>query len=96
MTHSLSDFIVHRVTQGNVNGSMSNKISPDAGIPQGSVLSLVLFLIYVNDVPKLHHQQNSKSQLADDTALWATIINVPFAPKHLQKDPMQSGVPNGK
>ena len=37
-------------------------------------------------MPKPHHRQNSKSQFADDTALWAASINVRFAAKRLKKD----------
>ena len=39
----LSDFLVGRVIQVNMNGFLSDRISPIARVPQGSVLSLLLF-----------------------------------------------------
>ena len=57
MTRWLSDFLVGRVIQVNVNGFLSDKMSPIAGVPQGSVLSSLCFLIYVNDLPNPHHAQ---------------------------------------
>ena len=55
-------------------------------VPLCSVLSALLFLIYVNDLPNPHHRQNWKSQFADDTALWTASKSVQFAAKLLDMD----------
>ena len=46
MIRGISDFLVVRVIQVNVNGFLSDKISPISGVRQGSVLSSLLFLIH--------------------------------------------------
>ena len=86
MTCWLSDFLVGRRIQVNVNNVFSNQINPKAGVPQGSVLSLLLLLIHVNDLPTPHHKQSSIFQFADDTAQWALSLNIHIAAKLLQQD----------
>ena len=54
-----------------VNGSSSEPILVSSGVPQGSVLGPLLFLIYINDLPM---NVNFKVRLfADDAALYLTI-----------------------
>ena len=86
MARWLSDFLVGRVIQVNVNGFLSNQINPKAGFHRILSLSPLPFLIYVNDLPTPHHKQNSLSQFIDDTAQWAFSLSVRIAAKLLQQD----------
>ena len=102
LTRWLSDFLVGRVIQVNTNGFLSDQISLSAGGPQGSARSpfILLSLIHFNDLPKPQHRsrRNSKSQFADDTALWAASKNVQYLAKLLPRtyETCQSCVPNGE
>ena len=64
------DFLENRY-QVWLNGALSNIIQVKSGIPQGSVLGPILFIIYVNDNP-----DNIKSNImlfADDAKLFQSI-----------------------
>ena len=54
-----------------LNGGKSDKMAVSSGVPQGSVLGLILFLAYVNNLPD---QAKSRVRLfADDTAIYLAI-----------------------
>ena len=59
------------ISQVKIEGFLSPKVYPKAGVSQGSNLSPLFFLIYANDMPNPIHHQTNKSQFADDTGQWA-------------------------
>ncbi len=67
----LRAFLGDRTQQVVVDGSKSGSASVDSGVPQGSVLGPLLFLLYINDLP-----QTVKSNVrlfADDCVLYREI-----------------------
>ena len=51
-----------------LDGSLSKRLEVKQGVPQGSVLGPVLFLLFVNDL-SLHLHNSSVDIFADDTTL---------------------------
>ncbi|MEW8546320.1 MAG: reverse transcriptase family protein, partial [Candidatus Thiodiazotropha sp.] len=64
-------FLGNRSQRVVIDGEESDSIPVTSGVPQGSVLGPILFLIYINDLPD---EVCSQVRLfADDTALYLTI-----------------------
>ena len=69
-----------------VNGIPSSTSEVASGVPQGSVLGPVLFLLFVNDIPAIIQSSTSQVKLfADDTKIYSP-INTHEDGKKLQAD----------
>ena len=65
-------FLTNRQQRVIINGASSDWTGVTSGVPQGTVLGPLLFLIYINDiVSNIRH--SSTSLFADDCALYRTI-----------------------
>ena len=85
MVRVLSSFINSRTIKVKVGETISKVVELKAGTPQGSVLSPLLFLLYVNDLPVNPRNKTSACQFADDTGLWATDRNCERVRMRLQQ-----------
>ena len=68
----MSNYLSNRKQCVVINGSASEWGTIEAGVPQGSVLGPLLFLIYINDL-----EQGIKSEVkffADDTSLFSIVL----------------------
>ena len=64
-------FLGSRSQQVVIDGEEWEPIPVTSGVPQGSVLGLILFLVYINDL--LDEVRSQVRLFADDTALYLTM-----------------------
>ena len=77
------DFLKNRKQRVLVNGSPSDWSDVISGVPQGSVLGPILFILYINDLPEC---VNSSIKLfADDTKIYKT-VETPTGCQTIQND----------
>ena len=69
----ISVFLKRREQRVVVNGKNSEWIHVDSGVPQGTVLGPLLFLLYINDLPKCISNETTVRLFADDCIVYRTI-----------------------
>ena len=67
----IKEFLSNRIQTVLVDGNSSSKAKVTSGIPQGSVLGPILFLIFINDLPSVI--QALKKLFADDAKVYQIV-----------------------
>ena len=81
----LESFLIGRYQFAHIKDKSSCKLPITHGVPQGSVLRPLLFLLYINDLRKAV-QHSSVHHFADDTNLLYTSKSLKKTNKHVNHD----------
>ena len=84
----IKEFLSSRQMRVLVNGKFSKWLEVLSGIPQGSVIGPLLFLIFVNEIPEW--VKSSIKMFADDIKLWTKITGMEDS-RELQNDKQLGG-----
>ena len=80
----LRDFLIERKQWIVLNGQFSTWKNVNAGVPQGSILGPLLFLIYTNDLTE--GLPSNAKLFADDTSLFSLTHDIQTSANNLNKD----------
>ena len=69
-------FLVNRKQRVMINGIASEWTNVTSGVPQGSVLGPILFVLYINDLPDVVDADSNIYMFADDTKLYREMSDV--------------------
>ena len=82
----INSFLNERSISIKIKNIKSNIFTPKYGVPQGSPLSPILFIIYVSDIPQPENEQTTTLlQFANDIVLWSYGRNTIMLERKIQK-----------
>ena len=84
MWNWIEDLLKKRTARCFLKGQNGDSFSTEVGLPQGSVISPVLFNLYIEDI---YNEVNSnKVKFADDGTIWTTGADLEVLEKETEKD----------
>ena len=84
MGHFLNNFIKERFFRVRVGNSHSERLEQVSGTPQGSILSVTMFGVLVNDICSVLPRNIERSLFVDDFAIWVSTSSSISAQRQLQ------------
>jgi hypothetical protein len=80
----IDSFLSNRTCSVKIQNIKSRPIALQAGVPQGSILSPLLYIVYCRDFPVTDAPRTKTRLFADDTAVWTSQRNPAIAARILQ------------
>ena len=84
LSYYIQNFLKNRTFQVRIGNTLSHTFAQEDGVPQGSVLSVPLFLIAINNILKSIPDGVSRALFADDLTIWYHSRNLPSICRKLQ------------
>ncbi|MCP4458099.1 MAG: hypothetical protein GY816_08775 [Cytophagales bacterium] len=69
------DYLKDRKQRVVIGGAQSSLINVRSGVPQGSILGPLFFVLFINDMSECIQEGTNIALYADDTKIWRKIIN---------------------
>ena len=82
-----TDYLENRTQSVVISGHVTNTTSLKSGVPQGSILGPLLFLIYINDI--VNNIGSTIKLFADDTSLYI-VVDTPVSAASCLNDDLNS------